>query len=372
MLGVGHPQGKSPVTAGALEFALVLSGGNALGAYQAGAYEALHERGFLPDRVAGASVGAINGAIICGNAPLDRLKKLRALWTPAAKGSPAMEAGGILEDIRRSFAAMMTLAAGRPGVFVPRYFSWLTPGLSLSEQVSLHDTLPLRAELERLLDFDLLNAPSAPAFLATAIDIETGEDVAFDSRRQPVHADHLRASAALLPAFAPVEIDGRLFGDPDMSANLPLDCALHEPGDGPLLCFALDLLPLHGRRPGRLSESVLRMQDLLFATQSRRTIAAWQTIFDERAKQGEGRPITLFHLAYRDQDPEVSGKAFDFSGRSAAHRWQAGFTDTMQALDDLAAGTVELRRRAGMSVYARPAPCAGLQLTGHSLVPSGA
>ncbi|MFD1960897.1 patatin-like phospholipase family protein [Novosphingobium panipatense] len=170
--------------------------------------------------------------------------------------------GRDLEDIRRSFAAMMTLAAGRPGVFVPRYFSWLTPGLSLSEQVSLHDTLPLRAELERLLDFDLLNAPSAPAFLATAIDIETGEDVAFDSRRQPVHADHLRASAALLPAFAPVEIDGRLFGDPGMSANLPLDCALHEPGDGPLLCFALDLLPLHGRRPGRLSESVLRMQDL--------------------------------------------------------------------------------------------------------------
>ena len=59
---------------------LVLQGGGALGSYQAGVYEALASSEYLPDWVAGISIGAINAAIIAGNAPENRLKRLRSFW----------------------------------------------------------------------------------------------------------------------------------------------------------------------------------------------------------------------------------------------------------------------------------------------------
>jgi len=59
---------------------LVLQGGGALGAYQAGAYEALAEAGQAPDWVAGISIGAVNAAIIAGNAPEHRVARLRTFW----------------------------------------------------------------------------------------------------------------------------------------------------------------------------------------------------------------------------------------------------------------------------------------------------
>ena len=57
--------------------ALVLQGGGALGAYQAGVYQAMHEAGVEPDWVSGVSIGAINSAIIAGNPPKRRLRQLR-------------------------------------------------------------------------------------------------------------------------------------------------------------------------------------------------------------------------------------------------------------------------------------------------------
>ncbi len=357
------------VKAGSFDLALVLSGGNALGAYQAGAYEAMHKVGWLPDWVAGGSAGAINGALICGNEASRRIERLRALWRPSAAALPDFDLGGLFEDVRRTAAATMTLVAGRPGIFVPKHLSWLLGGFATPEPGSLYDTLPMRGELERLADFTLLNGASAPRLSATAIDIESGEDVVFDSRAHPLTVDHLRASAALLPLFPPVEIDGRTFGDAGISANLPLDCVLSQPGEGPLLCLAIDLLPLHGVRPAGLSGSALRMQDLIFATQSRRAIAAWQAIFDERARRGEGRPTTLVHLSYSSQEREVSGKAFDFSPRSAAGRWSAGLEDVSRAIESFAAGDIEVRREPGLSVYARPSRSADLRLTRFPLAP---
>ena len=60
--------------------ALLLQGGGALGAYQAGVYEALAEADLHPDWIGGISIGAINGALIAGNAPTARVEKLRAFW----------------------------------------------------------------------------------------------------------------------------------------------------------------------------------------------------------------------------------------------------------------------------------------------------
>lgn len=176
------------------------------------------------------------------------------------------------------------------------------------------------------------------------------EDLYFDTRSHEVTSDHLRASSALIPAFSPVQIGGRLLGDAGMSANLPIDLVLSEAWDAPLLCIAVDLLPLRGPRPHTLGETVSRMQDLLFASQSRRAIAAWQLIFDERFRADKTGSATILYISYQNQGREVSGKAFDFSGKSAAWRWQAGFDDMTAALATLSQGAIEIAEP-GLSLY---------------------
>jgi NTE family protein len=203
--------------------------------------------------------------------------------------------------------------------------------------------------LERLADFELLNS-GTPRFTVTAVDIESGEDIVFDTRTHRIVPEHIRASAALLPVFAPVDIGGRLLGDAGISANLPLDSVLSEPSDRPLLCIAIDLLPLGAPRPETLGGTVARMQDLMFATQSRRAIAAWQALYDERARNGDPGSVTILHIAYANHAREVSGKAFDFSPQSVAERWASGRDDLAGALAALDGGAVAAGE-AGLGVY---------------------
>lgn len=211
--------------------ALVLSGGNALGAFQAGAWRALEDHGLLLDWIAGASVGAVNGAIICGNPPELRRTALETLWRPASdSANPALDLKPA-EEARRTQSALASLAFGQLGLFSPRtlYGPWFNP-FGNAEPSSLYDALPLEATLETLVDFERLNA-GGPRFFATAVDIETGEDVVFDSASAPIDARHVRASAALIPVYSSVEIGGRLLGDAGISINLPLDAVLAQPQD---------------------------------------------------------------------------------------------------------------------------------------------
>lgn len=331
--------------------ALVFSGGNALGAYQGGAYQALHEHGFEPDWVIGASAGAINGAVICGNPQDRRLALLQELWRPAATVSPSFST---LDEARRSASAIWTMVAGRQGLFAPRHLfgPWWNP-FGNPEPSSLYDSTPMLRTLERLIDFELLNR-NRLRYCATAVDIQSGEDIIFDSARLRIEPDHIRASAALAPAFPPVEIGGRWLADAGLSANLPVDNVLGETHDRPLLCIAVDLLPLRAPRPHTLGETIIRAQDLMFATQSRRTIAAWQTLYDERTRNGASTSVALLHIAYSNHSREVSGKAFDFSAESIATRWREGSADMAIALDDLAAGRIPVGEP-GMAVYSMSA-----------------
>lgn len=327
---------------------LVLGGGNALGSYQAGVYHALHERGFEPDWIVGTSAGAINGALIAGNPPDDRVARLTEFWQPAKRDdgrwwpSPS-------ETMRRTAAVMMTAGAGRPGLFGPvgPFGSWWTPDTATATP-GLFDTTPMAATLRRMVRFDRLNTGS-PRFTAGAIDLVSGEDVFFDTARDTVTAEHVRASAALLPTFPAVEIDGRAYVDGGLSANLPLDPVLAAPPAEPALCVAVDLLPLVERRPRTLGEAIGRMQDIVFAAQSRRTIERWRIAYalDPRLA---ATSMTLVRLAYTDQEAEVAGKAMDFSPASVRHRWDAGHRDATAMIDRLASGEIEAGRP-GLTVH---------------------
>ncbi|HEX8554800.1 MAG TPA: patatin-like phospholipase family protein [Sphingomonas sp.] len=315
--------------------ALVLGGGNALGAYHAGVYQALHERGCIPDWIVGTSIGAVNGALIAGNPADRRIERLRDLWRPGDSGWwPQPD-----EETRRTAAALATLVGGRPGFFAPigPLGSWWLPDPAAGAS-SLYDTSPLTTTLGTHVDFDLLNT-GAIRFSALAVDVETGDEHVFDTTSTAVRADHLRASTALLPGFTPIMVDGRMLVDGGLSANLPLDPVLAAPPAATTLCIAVDLLPLNGAPPHSLGEGIQRMQDLMFAAQSRRSRERWREAYAAApplAPTGDPAAVTLVRLAYRDQEMEVAGKAMDFSPQSVAARWASGHRDATGLLDALA------------------------------------
>jgi NTE family protein len=324
---------------GSPEVALVLGGGQALGAYLARAYEEMHTRGLRPGWVIGSSIGAVTGAIIAGNPPGRRLERLRLFWDMASQPSvwsPPSGAGGLRELYNAAHVAA-AMVLGRPGLFRPRHLGpWSAlpwpPGA-----ISLHDHAPLRGTLERLIDFDLLNR-AEPRLSVACADLETGEEVWFDSARERIVPEHLLASGAQAPSFPPVEIGGRLLCDPGYVNNLPLDRALADPPlERDLLCFAVELFNLRGRRPRSLDGAMERAQDMLFAGHARLHVAALRREYDLRGRlEPDGAAVTLVHLAYRAPGHEVAAKMFDYSPASVSDRWAAGGRDMARAFGLLA------------------------------------
>ncbi|MFW2831235.1 patatin-like phospholipase family protein [Sphingomonas sp. ID0503] len=330
-----------PVQLSGIRIALALGGGNALGAYHAGLYQALDEAGIQPDWILGTSIGAITGAIIAGNPREQRLARLRGFWRPAdAAASWLLPTDFLPESWRRSGAVLATLLAGRPGLFGPigsGPSAWLHPA---SAAPALYATEVLEGTLAALIDFELLNR-AQPRFTAAAIDVVSGEEVLIDSTAGSLRPEHLRASAALLTTYPAIEVDGRVLADGGLSMNLPIDPVLAEPGERPVLCIGSDLLPLSDSPPKTLGETVSRMQDLIFAAQTRRTVEKWQAIYDARLASAENvSSVTLALLSYADQEQEVAGKAMDFSPETVRQRWKSGHRDGCRLLDRLRSGAL--------------------------------
>jgi NTE family protein len=308
--------------------ALVLGGGNALGAYLAGAYEHLHRQDVRPDWIVGASVGAVTGAILAGNAPERRLERLGQFWAEATQHTYGALGGN--ETLRQTYNGLhsiMTLLFCRPNIFQRRY-----PGLWsilpwVPNDVAIYDHAPLRSTLERLVDFDRLNRAEV-RFTVGCVDLESGSEVYFDNTREEIRPEHILASTAIMPAFPPVEIDGRLLCDPGYANNLPLDPLFDEPLDHDLLCIAVELFSLRSPQPASLDAVLERTQDILFATPARRTVKALQREYALRERiEPKGPRVRLLHLAYQAASHELATKTFDFSPSSIADRRNAGERD---------------------------------------------
>jgi NTE family protein len=311
----------------------VLGGGNALGAYLAGAYERLHEQGIRPERIVGASIGAVTGAILVGNPPERRLERLEEFWTEATLHTGQAAPAGLRgRQIYNGAHALLTAAIGRPGLFGHRY-----PGLwsilpGIPGDVALYDHTPLRRTLERLVDFDRVNRAETRLTLACT-DLETGDDVYFDNRHHEIRPEHILASTALMPFFPPVEIDGRLLCDPGYANNLPLDPVFDSPPVHDLVCIAVDLFSLRSPRPATLDASLERAQDIVFASAGRRSINALRREYALRQElRPDGPRVRLVQLAYQAASHELAAKALDFSPSSIRDRWAAGRRDMASGL----------------------------------------
>ena len=347
---------------------LALSGGQALGAYAAGAVQALEGLGQRLDLICGGSVGAITGAIVAGSPPGQALDRLYSFWALASSGpvgSWPLQARGRSREIVNAAHASQTLLFGRPGLFSPRPSGFLSMLPGTPPDVALFDPRPIVATLERLIDFDYLHA-HGPRLIVCAADLERGEPVYFDSRIERLTPRHLLATTAFVPSFPPVEIGGRWLGDPGLICNLPLDPILRTEDAADHLCFAVDLFSGVGPRPRSLDTGLERAQDIMFSAQTARTLQAlrreqrlrhllWQAQ-SEAAARAPGK-VEIVLAAYRALPHEVSAKGLEFSSASLRERWDAGRSDMRSAIEARAAGRADLRDL-GFALY-RPSGADG-------------
>jgi NTE family protein len=333
---------------------LVLQGGGALGSYQAGVYEALASSEYLPDWVAGISIGAINAAIIAGNAPENRLKRLRGFWngitTPTSLWPFALVGSPVLWQ--QKVSALTALIFGQPGFFAPRTLQyWFSP----EKFVSYYDTSALTVTLERLVDFDRINNAKDVRLSVGAVNVRTGQFAYFDSANVTIRPEHIMASCALPPGFPAVEIDGEHYWDGGLFSNTPLGYVLDYSPRRSRLTFQVDVFQSQGRLPTNLDEVAERDKDIRYSSRTQICSDAFRDRHDvrhainelhkllspdllvtEEAKRlyelGCVTEMDIVQLVYRPTEPQGASKDYEFSRASMEKRWQQGILDARTAL----------------------------------------
>lgn len=354
--------------------ALVLQGGGALGSYQAGVIQGLHEIDLDPNWVAGISIGAINCALVAGNAPKDRLNKLKEFWDTICQPPSLLSKtfsnmfgmfGAVAEPMRSmtlastermfgSYSATQTLLEGQPGFFTPRP---LAPGGGGPDITSYYDTTPLYATLERLVDFDRINSKEMRVSIG-ATNVQTGNFVYFDNTEMRLEAKHFIASGALPPGFAAVEIDGEFYWDGGCVSNTPLDYVMNVMPRKDTLIFQVDLWSARGRLPTDLFEVLERQKDIQYSSRTRGVTnqvndlqrlrqTLWDAIaripeevrakdpwFDAVSKRVFGARYNCIQLIYKNKPTAGHYKDFEFSHETMTHHWGTGLADMRRTLEN--------------------------------------
>jgi NTE family protein len=341
--------------------ALLLQGGGALGAYQGGVFEALSAAGITPGWIAGISIGAINSAIIAGNPPQRRLERLRDFWETitAREGScselwEGLLGGGPMRQWTNQLEAGRALAEGAPGFFSPRMPPPYLRAAGTPGATSWYDVKPLRETLERLVDFDRINARET-RFSVGAVNVRTGNFAYFDNANRRIGPEHVMASGALPPAFEPVEIDGELYWDGGLVSNTPLDWVLSSRSELDTLVFQVDLWSARGEAPRDLMDVVTRAKEIQFssrtraATDSFRKVQRLRSVYNELlalmppelaatpqaqllARASDPAVYNIVQLVYRSPVYESQSKDYEFSRRTMEEHWAAGRRDAEQSL----------------------------------------
>jgi len=329
---------------------LVLQGGGALGAYQAGVYEALSEEGFAPDWVAGVSIGAINAALIAGNAPERRVERLREFWERVSSGIPLIAPSGF-DSLRRAFnlvSASASATFGVPGFFHPRIPPVVFAPEGTVAALSIYDTSPLRETLSDLVKFDRINEKQM-RFAVGAVHVESGNSVYFDNYKPDteITAEHVMASGALPPGFAPVEIRNEYYWDGGLVSNSPLWYVLDESPQLEALILQVDLFSASGAMPTNLDGVLERQKDIQYSSKTRfnttrvkeletQTDALRRLLArlpgelrddpDARllADASRGHKVSVVQLINRRFDSSSQSKDYEFSRATVRSLWEAG------------------------------------------------
>jgi NTE family protein len=354
---------------------LVLQGGGALGAYQAGAYEALLRANVEPKWVAGISIGAINGALIAGNPREKRIAALHTFWSKVSSGlqgapiMPGLDGRTVFNELSSWSATMF----GIHGFFSPRaiapFYAW--PGSTGS--TSFYNTEPLALTLNALVDFDLINTGGTRLSVG-AVNVRTGNFKYFDSKIEKLRAEHVMASGALPPGFPAIQIEGEYYWDGGLVSNTPLNYVIENAEKASHLCiYQLDLFSSTGVLPMTIMEAAEREKEIRFSSRTRGVTKStmadiafkkaaknlvkklppeWledkdvKTLF-ESCRDGS---ITVMHLINRASATDTQSKDYDFSRLSMQEHWKRGFDAASASLNSRAWNTRAIPAR-GMVTF---------------------
>lgn len=361
-----HVQPRTTAAERVLPFecvALVLQGGGALGAYQAGVYEALAEARIDPDWISGISIGAINAAIIAGNPPDSRLDRLREFWSKVTSGGPwsylgdaswGLARGDAARNLLNNMSAGLALASGAEGFFAARTLPpWLQPAGTV-EATSFYDTSALRRTLERLVDFDRLNA-GRTRFSVGAVNVRTGNFTYFDSTTHTIGPEHVMASGALPPGFPPIEIEGEYYWDGGVVSNTPLEWVANSEPRRDTLAFQVDLWSARGELPGNMLEVMTREKEIRYSSRTRAGTDQFKHVQSLRraaaslleklppdlrdspeakllGTAADRKVYNVVQLIYRARNHEGHSKDYEFSRLSMQEHWRAGYHDARRTL----------------------------------------
>jgi len=360
-IAAGAPHPDYAVTA------LVLQGGGALGSYQAGVYQGLAEGRIHPNWVAGISIGALNAAVIAGNAPDRRVDQLRAFWEficrqpwwPSHHLTSMLGSSPQLPDAWRAWVDSMdstrALLEGQNGFFVPR--PWHSLGLASRDPhtASFYDTRPLRATLERFADFDRINRTDQMRVSVGAVNVRTGNFVYFDNTERTLRPEHFMASGALPPGFPAVEIDGEFYWDGGLVSNTPLYYVLTSKPRRDTLIFQIDLWSANGEVPRDLLQVAVRQKDIQYSSRTRLVTTTMQEEQNYRRLLHEALAWVpqsersspwyrraeqvaciarrnVVHLIYRGKPHEGYAKDYQFGMLAMNEHWSSGLSDMQETL----------------------------------------
>jgi NTE family protein len=347
--------------------ALVLQGGGALGAYQAGVFQAIYEANIEVSWVCGTSIGAVNGALIVGNPPERRVERLREFWetiTPpqvSFLNIPWFSPVSLAENPQTRYWAnkmsiLTTMMQGTPGFFSARPFPPINSPAEDPSQVSYYDISPLKATLAKLVDFDLIN--SRPMRLSVgATNVRTGASIYFNSNERPLSISHILASASLPPGLAPTKVDGEYYWDGAVVSNTPMQHVIDNRQRDSALIFQVDPWDPNGEVPLDIPSAFLRATEIHSASRVNISIEQYKKMekyrhalcrfFDRLPEQYQNDPdakfleqearvkaATIVQLKYQSRKYEVSGKTFEFSRPAMEEHWQSGYEDTKVALGE--------------------------------------
>lgn len=345
------------ITSGDLpgQVVLVLQGGGALGSYQAGVYQALHEAGIEPDWIIGTSIGAINASLIAGNEPQDRLERLRSFWKRMEQ-NPVWSLRTAFPDFNEKLSYWATVTNGIPGFFRPNPLAHAGDSYPLgADHAGFYSTAPLERTINELVDFRLVNR-CRPRLTVGAAHVRSSRMRYFDSRDGELTAKHIMASGALPPAFPAVRIDGELYWDGGILSNTPTEAVFDDNPRKDSLIFAVHLWNPLGHEPTTMAEVFNRHKDVQYSSRIASQIARQQQahrlrhIINELAARlpeseradpavreligyGCRTRMHVVRLLAPQLDRETHTKDIDFSPRGIMRRWEAGYAHTKAVLE---------------------------------------
>jgi NTE family protein len=334
---------------------LVLQGGGALGSYQAGVYQALHEAGIEPDWIIGTSIGAINASLIAGNVPQDRVSRLQEFWKRVEQ-RPIWSFPDAFPGINEMLSYWSTVANGIPGFFRPNPLAHAGADCPIgTDSAGYYSTEPLKRTLGELIDFDLVNN-CRPRLTVGAAHLRTSEMRYFDSRDCKLGVEHIMASGALPPAFPAVRIDGELYWDGGILSNTPTEAVFDDIPRRDSLIFSVNMWNPSGPEPTTMAEVFNRHKDVLYSNRIASQIAQQQkahrlrhvinqlaaripeaernsAAVRELAGYGCSTRMHVVRLLAPQLDRENHTKDIDFSPARIRQRWNAGYVHTKAVLD---------------------------------------